>query len=140
MVDVGGKAVTDRRAIAAAVVHMSPDTVRAVRTGDAPKGDVVGTARLAGIQAAKRTAELIPLCHPLPLSFVDVRIEVRDTEVAIEAEARTTAQTGVEMEALTAASVAALTVYDMVKGMERGVEIGAIRLLEKSGGRDNWSR
>jgi cyclic pyranopterin monophosphate synthase len=140
MVDVGGKEVTDRRAVAAAVVHLSPDTVRVVRTGDAPKGDVVGTARLAGIQAAKRTAELIPLCHPLPLSFVDVRIEVRDAEVAIEAEARTTAQTGVEMEAMTAAAVAALTVYDMVKGIERGVEIGAIRLLEKSGGREDWSR
>jgi cyclic pyranopterin phosphate synthase len=140
MVDVGGKAVTDRRAVAAAVVRLSPETVRAVRTGDAPKGDVVGTARLAGIQAAKRTAELIPLCHPLPLSFVEVRIEVRDTGVAIEAEARTTAQTGVEMEALTAASVAALTVYDMVKGIERGVEIGEIKLIEKTGGREDWSR
>ena len=140
MVDVGGKDVTDRRAVAAAVVRVSAETARAIRDGDAPKGDVVGTARLAGIQAAKRTAELIPLCHPLPLSFVDVRIELGDTEVAIEAEARTTAQTGVEMEALTAASVAALTVYDMVKGIERGVEIGAIRLLEKSGGRENWSR
>ncbi len=140
MVDVGGKAVTDRRAVAAAVVRLSPETVRAVRTGDAPKGDVVGTARLAGIQAAKRTPELIPLCHPLPLSFVEVRIEVRDTGVAIEAEARTTAQTGVEMEALTAASVAALTVYDMVKGIERGVEIGEIKLIEKTGGREDWSR
>ena len=140
MVDVGGKDVTDRRALAAAVVRVSAETARAIRDGDAPKGDVIGTARLAGIQAAKRTAELIPLCHPLPLSFVDVRIELGDTEVAIEAEARTTAQTGVEMEALTAASVAALTVYDMVKGIERGVEIGAIRLLEKSGGRENWSR
>ena len=140
MVDVGGKDVTDRRAVAAAVVRVSAETARAIRDGDAPKGDVIGTARLAGIQAAKRTAELIPLCHPLPLSFVDVRIELGDTEVAIEAEARTTAQTGVEMEALTAASVAALTVYDMVKGLERGVEIGAIRLLEKTGGRENWSR
>jgi len=140
MVDVGGKEVTDRRAIAAAVVRLSPETVRVVRTGDAPKGDVVGTARLAGIQAAKRTAELIPLCHPLPLSFVDVRIEVRDTEVAIEAEARTTAQTGVEMEALTAVAVAALTVYDMVKGIERGVEIAEVRLVQKTGGRADWSR
>jgi cyclic pyranopterin phosphate synthase len=101
---------------------------------------VIGTARIAGIQAAKRTAELIPLCHPLPLSFVDVRIEVGDTEVAIEAEARTSAQTGVEMEALTAASVAALTVYDMVKGIERGVEIAEVRLIEKTGGRADWSR
>jgi cyclic pyranopterin phosphate synthase len=140
MVDVGGKEATDRRAIAAAVVRLSSDTVRVVRTGDAPKGDVVGTARLAGIQAAKRTAELIPLCHPLALSFVDVRIEVRDTEVAIEAEARTTARTGVEMEALTAASVAALTVYDMVKGIERGVEIAEVKLVEKTGGRADWSR
>jgi cyclic pyranopterin monophosphate synthase len=140
MVDVGGKDVTDRRAVAAAVVRVSAETARAIRDGDAPKGDVIGTARLAGIQAAKRTAELIPLCHPLPLSFVDVRIQLGDTEVEIEAEARTTAQTGVEMEALTAASVAALTVYDMVKGLERGVEIGAIRLLEKSGGREPWRR
>ncbi len=140
MVDVGGKAVTDRRAVACAVVRTSPDTARAIRDGDAPKGDVLGTARIAGIQAAKRTAELIPLCHPLPLSFIDVRIEVRDAEVAIEAEARTTAQTGVEMEALTAVSAAALTVYDMVKGIERGVEIALIRLVEKTGGREDWRR
>ena len=140
MVDVGGKDVTDRRAVAAATVRLSPDTVRAVRTGDAPKGDVVGTARLAGIQAAKRTAELIPLCHPLPLSFVDVRIEIRGTGVAIEAEARTAARTGVEMEALTAASVAALTVYDMVKGIERGVEIAEVKLVEKTGGKEDWRR
>ena len=140
MVDVGEKDVTDRRARASAVVRMSVETARAIRDGDAPKGDVIGTARIAGIQAAKRTAELIPLCHPLPLSFVDVRIEVRDDEVAVEAEARTSAQTGVEMEALTAASVAALTVYDMVKGIERGVEISEIRLVQKSGGREDWSR
>ena len=140
MVDVGGKDVTDRRAVASAVVRVSEETARAIRDGDAPKGDVLGTARIAGIQAAKRTAELIPLCHPLPLSFVNVRIEVGDTEVAIEAEARTSAQTGVEMEALTAASVAALTVYDMVKGIERGVEIAEIRLLEKTGGKEDWRR
>jgi cyclic pyranopterin phosphate synthase len=140
MVDVGGKETTDRRAVASAAVRMSAETARAVRAGDAPKGDVIGTARVAGIQAAKRTAELIPLCHPLPLSFVDVRIEVGETEVSIEAEARTTAQTGVEMEALTAASVAALTVYDMVKGIERGVEIAEVRLLEKSGGKEDWRR
>ena len=140
MVDVGGKDVTDRRAMARAVVRMSPDTAAAVARGDAPKGDVVSTARLAGIQAAKRTAELIPLCHPLPLSFVDVRIEVLDDRVEIETEARTSGQTGVEMEALTAASVAALTVYDMVKGIERGVEIAEIVLLEKSGGRHDWRR
>jgi cyclic pyranopterin phosphate synthase len=140
MVDVGAKAVSDRRAVARAVVRMSAETATAVRGGDAPKGDVVSTARIAGIQAAKRTAELIPLCHPLALTFVDVRIEVGDEEVAIESEARTSAQTGVEMEALTAASVAALTVYDMVKGLERGVEIAEVFLLEKSGGRHDWRR
>ena len=140
MVDVGDKQVSDRRAVARAVVRMAPDTAAAVALGDAPKGDVIGTARIAGIQAAKRTAELIPLCHPLPLSFVDVRIEVLDDRVEIETEARTTGQTGVEMEALTAASVAALTVYDMVKGIERGVEIAEVVLLEKSGGRHDWRR
>ena len=141
MVDVGAKEVTDRRAVARAVVRMAPQTAAAVARGDAPKGDVVGTARIAGIQAAKRTAELIPLCHPLPLSFVDVRIDVRDDRVEIETEARTSGQTGVEMEALTAASVAALTVYDMVKGIERGVEIASLVLLEKSGGRSgDWRR
>jgi len=140
MVDVGDKQVTDRRAVARAVVRMAPETAAAVARGDAPKGDVVGTARLAGIQAAKRTAELIPLCHPLALSFVDVRIEVFDDRVEIETEARTSGQTGVEMEALTAASVAALTVYDMVKGIERGVEIAEVVLLEKSGGRHDWRR
>jgi cyclic pyranopterin phosphate synthase len=140
MVDVGAKEITDRRAVARAAVRMSAETAGAVRDGDAPKGDVVGTARIAGIQAAKRTAELIPLCHPLPLSFVDVRIAVGDDRVEIEAEARTSAQTGVEMEALTAASVAALTVYDMVKGLERGVEITEIALVEKSGGRHDWRR
>jgi cyclic pyranopterin phosphate synthase len=119
---------------------MAPETAAAVARGDAPKGDVVATARIAGIQAAKRTAELIPLCHPLPLSFVDVRVEIADDRVEIETEARTSAQTGVEMEAMTAASVAALTVYDMVKGLERGVEITEIVLLEKSGGRHDWRR
>ena len=140
MVDVGAKDVTDRRAVARAVVRMSADTAAAVARGDAPKGDVLSTARIAGIQAAKQTSALIPLCHPLPLSFADVRIEVRDGLVEIEAEARTSAQTGVEMEAMTAASVAALTVYDMVKGLERGVEIAEVVLLEKSGGRHDWRR
>ena len=140
MVDVGGKEVTERRAVARAVVRMSPETAAAVARGDAPKGDVIGTARLAGIQAAKRTAELIPLCHPLPLSFVDVEIEVREDGVALTAEARTSAQTGVEMEAMTAAAVAALTVYDMVKGLERGVEVGPVALLEKTGGKQDWRR
>jgi cyclic pyranopterin monophosphate synthase len=140
MVDVGGKAVTDRRAVARAAVRMSAETLGAVRRGDAPKGDVVGTARIAGIQAAKRTAELVPLCHPLPLSYVDVAVELGATEVVLTAEARTSAQTGVEMEAMTAAAVAALTVYDMVKGLERGVTIEAVELLEKSGGRHDWRR
>jgi cyclic pyranopterin monophosphate synthase len=143
MVDVGGKDVTQRRALARAVVRMSPATAAAVRDGDAPKGDVLGPARIAGIQAAKRTWELIPLCHQLPLSFADVVAEV-DADagtVTLTAEARTTAQTGVEMEALTAASVAALTVYDMVKALEKGVEIASVALLEKSGGRSGeWRR
>jgi cyclic pyranopterin monophosphate synthase len=140
MVDVGGKPVTERRAVARAVVRMSPETAAAVARGDAPKGDVLGTARIAGIQAAKRTAELVPLCHPLPLSFVDVAAELGDDRVVLTAEARTSAQTGVEMEAMTAVSVAALTVYDMVKGLERGVEIAEVLLLEKSGGRHDWAR
>src|SRR3954471_7906402 len=123
MVDVADKEVGDRRAVARALVRMSPETAAAVARGDAPKGDVLGTARIAGIQAAKRTAELVPLCHPLPLSFVDVQGELTGDAVVLTAEARTSAQTGVEMEAMTAASVAALTVYDMVKGLERGVEI-----------------
>jgi cyclic pyranopterin monophosphate synthase len=143
MVDVGEKPVTDRRAVAEGVVRMEPATAAAVAAGNAPKGDVIATARIAGIQAAKRTAELIPLCHPLPLSYVDVAIEVDAGAglVRIRAEARTSAQTGVEMEALTACSVAALTVYDMVKGLERGVEIGELMLVEKSGGRSgHWKR
>jgi len=140
MVDVGGKPVTERKARARATVRMSADTAAAIARGDAPKGDVVGTARIAGIQAAKRTAELIPLCHPLPLSFVDVEASLGETEVVLVAEARTTGQTGVEMEAMTAAAAAALTVYDMVKGLERGVEIAEVVLLEKSGGRHDWTR
>jgi cyclic pyranopterin monophosphate synthase len=143
MVDVGAKAVTDRRAVAEGSVRMTPETAAAVASGNAPKGDVVSTARIAGIQAAKRTSELIPLCHPLALSFVDVAIEVDATAglVSIRAEARTSGQTGVEMEALTACSVAALTVYEMVKGLERGVEIADVRLVEKSGGKSgDWRR
>src|SRR3954451_3448832 len=140
MVDVGGKDVTNRGAIAECVVRMKPETAALVAAGDLPKGDVVSTARIAGIQGAKRTAELVPLCHPLPLSFVDVEVLV-DPEagaVSVRAEARTGAQTGVEMEALTACSVAALTVYDMVKGVERGVTIDGLRLLEKTGGKEDW--
>ncbi|MEA2367834.1 MAG: cyclic pyranopterin monophosphate synthase [Thermoleophilaceae bacterium] len=142
MVDVGGKPVSDRRAVARAEVRMSPETAALVERGDAPKGDVLGTARIAGIQAAKRTAELIPLCHTLPLSFVDVTasVDAGAGSVTLVAEARTSARTGVEMEAMTAASVAALTVYDMVKGVERGVEIASVVLLEKTGGREDWKR
>ncbi len=142
MVDVGGKEATDRRAVARAVVRMSAETAALVERGDAPKGDVVSTARIAGIQAAKRTAELIPLCHPLPLSFVDVELTVDPAagEVTLTAEARTRAETGVEMEAMTACAVASLTVYDMVKGVERGVEVGPVVLLEKSGGKADWRR
>jgi cyclic pyranopterin phosphate synthase len=140
MVDVGGKQPTDRRAVARAELRMSPETAAAVEAGDAPKGDVLGTARIAGIQAAKRTAELIPLCHTLPLSFVgvDASVDAAAGVVTLVAEARTNAATGVEMEALTAASVAALTVYDMVKGIERGVTISEVRLLEKTGGKEDW--
>jgi cyclic pyranopterin monophosphate synthase len=143
MVDVGDKAATDRRAVARALVRMSPATAAKVLAGDAPKGDVLGTARIAGVLAAKRTGELIPLCHPLGLDHVDVDAEVDAAAgtVTLTAEARVTARTGVEMEAMTAVSVAALTVYDMVKGLERGVEIAEVVLLEKSGGRSGtWRR
>jgi cyclic pyranopterin phosphate synthase len=140
MVDVGGKPVSERRARARARLAMSPETARAVAAGSGPKGEVLGVARLAGIQAAKQTAMLIPLAHPIPLSFVDVEAAVEEAEGRVElvAEARTTAQTGVEMEAMTACAVAALTVYDMVKGIERGVELEQVVLLEKSGGRSDW--
>jgi len=143
MVDVGAKAASERRAVARAIVRVSPSTAEAVLAGDAPKGDVLGVARIAGIQAAKRTAELIPLCHPLGLTFVGVEgsVDAASGTITLTAEARTTGQTGVEMEAMTAASVAALTVYDMVKGLERGAEITDVVLLEKSGGRSgHWTR
>ena len=140
MVDVGAKAVTDRRAVARATVRMSSETAAAVRAGDAPKGDVLGTARIAGIQAAKRTGELIPLCHPIGLDAVAVDLEVGEDRVTITATTRVTARTGVEMEAMTAATVAALTVYDMVKGLERGVEIAEVLLLEKTGGKADFRR
>ncbi|MGI8846527.1 MAG: cyclic pyranopterin monophosphate synthase MoaC [Thermoleophilaceae bacterium] len=142
MVDVGAKGVTDRRAVADAVVEMEPATAAKVAAGDLPKGDVVSTARIAGIQAAKRTAELIPLCHPLPLSYVDVAVSVDAGAglVRVSAEAGTSGQTGVEMEAMTACSVAALCVYDMVKGVERGVRVGPVQLVEKTGGKRDWRR
>jgi cyclic pyranopterin phosphate synthase len=142
MVDVGGKDETDRRARARAVIRMSRETAAIVARGDAPKGDVLGTARIAGIQAAKRTDELIPLAHPLPLTFVDVDAEIDADRgsITFTAEARTTSRTGVEMEALTACAVAALTAYDMVKGVERGVVIEEVALLEKTGGKQDWRR
>jgi len=143
MVDVGSKSETQRRARAEARLRMSPRTARAVARGDAPKGDVLGTARIAGIGAAKRTGELIPLAHPLALDFVDVegRVDVESGLVELAADAGVTARTGVEMEAMTACAVAALTVYDMVKGLERGVSIESIELVSKSGGRSgDWTR
>jgi cyclic pyranopterin monophosphate synthase len=130
MVDVGGKSVSHRRAVARASVRMAPETAARIR--DLPKGDALATAQIAGIQAAKRTAELIPLCHPLPLTSIAVSLDVREASVEIEASVETTAQTGVEMEALTAASVAALTVYDMAKAIDKGMEIDSVRLVEKT--------
>ncbi|UJA21810.1 cyclic pyranopterin monophosphate synthase MoaC [Thermoleophilia bacterium SCSIO 60948] len=143
MVDVGAKPVTSRLARAEAIVRMSPETARAVADGDAPKGDVLGTARLAGIGAAKRTWELIPLAHPLILDHVEIEAEIDAGAGAVRlaAEASTSARTGVEMEAMTACSVAALTVYDMVKGLERGVSIERLELVLKRGGKSGeWRR
>jgi cyclic pyranopterin monophosphate synthase len=130
MVDVGTKPVSRRRAVARAFVRMRPET--ASRLGSLPKGDALTTAQIAGIMAGKRTAELIPLCHPLPLTAVDVSLKVEEGGVAIEASAETAAQTGVEMEALTAASVAALTVYDMAKAIDKEMVVEDVRLLEKT--------
>ena len=135
MVDVGDKPVTAREAVARGRVVMSREAVRQVRAGAIKKGDPLQAARLAGIMAAKRTAELIPLCHPLPLSYIDVELTEATDGYVIEARVRTSAQTGVEMEALTAVAVAALTVYDMVKAVDKGMTIGEIRLVEKRGGR-----
>ncbi len=135
MVDTSAKPVTVRRALASARVLMSPLTVAAVREHRTPKGDPIETARLAGIMAAKRTADLIPLCHPLSLTHIEVRAEITDTGVYLEAEAATSAQTGVEMEALTAVSVAALTVYDMCKAVDKAMTITDVRLESKTGGK-----
>jgi cyclic pyranopterin phosphate synthase len=142
MVDVSAKAETDRWARARAVVRMSPSAAARVAAGDAPKGDVAAVARIAAIQAAKRTDELIPLAHSLPLTKVgaDIEVDARAGTVTVVAEARTTARTGVEMEALVACSVAALTVYDMVKGIEPGVVIEQVALLEKTGGKTDYRR
>ena len=135
MVDTSAKAITARRAVASARVLMSPDTVSAVRDHRTPKGDPLEAARLAGIIACKRTAELIPLCHPLPITFADVRAEIHDSGIYLEAEVSTQAQTGVEMEALTAVTVAALTVYDMCKAIDKGMTITDVRLELKTGGK-----
>ena len=142
MVDVGEKPATERRAVAQAIVRVSPETAGKVLAGDAPKGDVLGVARIAGIQAAKRTAELIPLCHPLPISQVEVDI-APDTKlpgIVVKARVKVAGKTGVEMEALTAVSIACLTIYDMVKAVERGMRIEGIRLIEKRGGRSGHYR
>jgi cyclic pyranopterin phosphate synthase len=135
MVDTGNKEITTRRAVASARVLMTGATVSALREHRTPKGDPLEAARLAGIMAAKRTSELIPLCHPLPLTHIDVRANLEDSGVALEAEVSTNAQTGVEMEALTAVSVAALTVYDMCKALEKGMTITDVRLDSKTGGK-----
>ncbi len=143
MVDVGAKPESERRAIAEALVRMKPKTAAAVEAGDGPKGDVLGTARIAGINAAKQAGTLVPLAHPIALSFADVRLEVDAPAgvVRLEAEARCVGRTGVEIEAMAAASIAALTVYDMVKALEREVEIEHVRLLHKSGGKSGeWNR
>jgi cyclic pyranopterin phosphate synthase len=130
MVDVGGKPVSRRRAVARAAITMAPETAK--RLGDLPKGDALATAQLAGIMAAKRTSELIPLCHPLPLSLVEVSLELVPGGVRITAAAETTAQTGVEMEALVAASIAALTVYDMAKAIDKNMVVSEVALVEKT--------
>lgn len=141
MVDVGEKPETRREATAECFVRMAPATVRALREAAVAKGDALGVARVAGIMGAKRTPDLIPLCHPLPLSAVEVELDVGDDGVRIEVTARVTGHTGVEMEALTGAAVAGLTLIDMVKSMEKGVSLEGVRLLRKSGGRSGtWRR
>ena len=140
MVDTSQKEITTRRAVASARVLMTPQTIDALRQHRTPKGDPLETARVAGIMAAKRTAELIPLCHPLPLTQIDVKAVLDDTGVTLEAEVLTNAQTGVEMEALTAVSVAALTVYDMCKALEKGMIITDIQLESKTGGKSDYLR
>ncbi len=139
MVDVGGKAPSQRVAIAAGSIRMSDATLQAVREGNGPKGDVLGAARIAGIMAAKKTSELIPLCHPLPLDAVSLEFDFIEGAVTATATASTTGKTGVEMEALTATSIALLTIYDMAKALEKGMVISEVRLLEKRGGKSgDW--
>jgi cyclic pyranopterin monophosphate synthase len=142
MVDVSGKAETERIAVAEGRVIMAPKTLALVRKGDAKKGDVLGTARIAGIQAAKRTHELIPLCHPLPIAQVKIEL-IADVDlpgILVRAQVKVAGKTGVEMEALTAVAVACLTIYDMVKAVERGMRIEGIRLVEKRGGKSGHYR
>lgn len=139
MVDVGGKPETARRAVASGRITMASKVLEAVRHGNAPKGDVLGTARIAGIMAAKRTGELIPLCHPLGLEAVSIEFEYEDSGIKATASASLTGRTGVEMEAMTAVSVALLTIYDMAKAIDKSMVIGEVRLLEKSGGKSgDW--
>ena len=140
MVDVAGKPVTAREAVATGRINMSPEAATAIRAGSVKKGDVLATVRIAGIMAAKKTAELIPLCHPLPLTRVAVDLAPDETGVTVTATAATEGKTGVEMEALTAASVALLTLYDMAKALDKAMVIGDIRLLSKKGGKSgDWS-
>ena len=139
MVDVGGKATTQREAIATGRIAMSPEAARAIRDGAVAKGDVLAVARVAGIMAAKRTSELIPLCHPLPLTRAAIELSVEDDGITAVATVATAGQTGVEMEALTAVTVALLTVYDMAKAIDKGMAIGGVRLLAKTGGKSgDW--
>ena len=135
MVDVSGKEPTDRTAVAAGTVRMQPSTVEAIRTGGVPKGDVLAVAQVAGIMAAKRTSEIVPMCHPLALTGVDIRFALRADAVDVEAAVRCRGETGVEMEALHAVTAAALTIYDMCKALEKGMVISDVRLLEKTGGK-----
>ncbi len=139
MVDVSGKPDSVREAAAEGFISMTPEVIAAIRAGDIKKGDVLGTARIAGIMAAKRTSDLIPLCHPLPIASVGVEFDYVDTGIRVECRVRTTGKTGVEMEALTAASIALLTIYDMAKALDKGMAIGPVRLLAKSGGKSgDW--
>jgi cyclic pyranopterin phosphate synthase len=140
MVDVGTKSVTERRAVARGLLRVSPSTLALVRDGATPKGDVLAAARLAGIMAAKRTSELIPLTHPLPLTHAAIELSIEPEGIGIEATVATSARTGVEMEALTAVSVAGLTLYDMLKAVERGARLTDVRLVEKTGGKSGTYR
>ena len=135
IVDIGGKAITARRAVARAKIEAKPETVEAIAGGTLKKGDALAVARIAGIMAAKKTSDLIPLCHPIALNKVEVEIVVENGQLVITATAETSDRTGVEMEAMTAASVAALTLYDMAKGIDRGMRISSVELVEKSGGK-----